>query len=400
MTSPARGPRPLRVLAPLLVLLALPGLGGCAGADPAPSSSPGPTTAPAPAGAAAGEEASGGAPPDEVEVVVTGDVLLHPGLWAQAGADGAGELDFGPLVEGLRPFTEDADLAICDMETPLAPPEGPFTGYPAFEVPPQIVPALAGIGYDACTTATNHALDAGTAGLERTLATLEDGGLAATGTARSAAEAAQPLLLDADGVTVGLVTGTYGLNGNVPDEPWRVDLLEVPAMVEKARRAREQGAEIVLAAVHAGEEYSSRPSPQQLQVNRALADSGQFDLVYGHHTHSVLPVEKHGDTWIVHGLGNSLSEHATRVPVNNEGLTVRATFVREDGRWTARPPVWIPHVLTVDPVRWCALPAEEGCRSPEEDAASLARTAATVDAMGAAEAGARPWRPLPGPAAP
>ena len=108
-----------------------------------------------------------------------------------------------------------------------------------------------------------------------------------------------------------------------------------------------QGAEIVLAAVHAGEEYSSRPSPQQLQVNRALADSGQFDLVYGHHTHSVLPVEKHGDTWIVHGLGNSLSEHATRVPVNNEGLTVRATFVRADGRWTARPPVWVPHVLTV-----------------------------------------------------
>ncbi|MHC5559551.1 CapA family protein [Kocuria sp. U4B] len=383
MTS--RPPRSRRALVAVPLLGVLPMLGGCGTAGPAPGG--GSTAPPSAASAPAG--------PDEVEVVVTGDVLLHPGLWAQAEADGAGRLDFGPLVAGLRPFTQDADLAICDMETPLAEPGGPFTGYPAFSVPPQIVPALAGIGYDACTTATNHSLDAGTAGLERTLETLDDGGIAHTGSYRTAADAARPLVLDANGVGVGVVTGTYGLNGNVPDAAWRVDLLDVPAMVRRARAAREQGAEIVLAAVHAGDEYASVPSARQLEVGHALADSGQFDLVYGHHTHSVLPIEKHGDTWIVHGLGNSLSEHATRVPVNNEGLTVSATFTREGGRWTAEAPVWIPHVLTVDPVRWCALPADAGCRSPEEDAASLARTAATVDAMGAAAAGARPWRPLP-----
>ncbi|MFI7742011.1 CapA family protein [Kocuria rhizosphaericola] len=354
----------------------------------APSSAPAPSATPAPA-------------PDRLEVVVTGDVLLHPGLWAQAEADGDGELDFGPLVEGLRPFTVSADLAICDMETPLAAAEGPFSGYPSFEVPPQIVPALADIGYDACTTATNHAVDAGPEGLERTLDVLQDAGIATTGTYRTAQEAQEPLVLDAGGVRVGLVTGTYGLNGNVPDAAWRVDLLDVPEMVRKARQAREAGAEIVLAAVHAGEEYSSAPDRQQLEVTHALADSGEFDFVYGHHTHSVLPIEKHGDTWIVHGLGNSLSEHATRVPVNNEGLTVSMSFTREDGEWVAGDPVWVPHILTLDPIRWCALPAADVCRSREEDAASLARTARTVGSMGAEADGARPWRPLTlGPAGP
>jgi hypothetical protein len=381
-----------------------PGLTGCSApgdpgstADTAPGSTAG-SAAGDPAGDGAGgtpaADPSGAAAPDEVRIVVTGDVLLHPGLWEQAEADGGGELDFGPLVEGLRPFTQDADLAICDMETPLAPAGGPYSGYPSFEVPPQIVPALAGIGYDACTTATNHALDAGEQGLERTLGVLDEAGIASTGSYRTAAEAAEPLVLDAGGVRVGLVSGTYGLNGNVPDAPWRVDLLDVPAMVDKARRARAAGAEIVLAAVHAGQEYSSAPDPQQLEVTHALADSGAFDFVYGHHTHSVLPLEQHGDTWIAHGLGNSLSEHATRVPVNNEGLTVRMSFTREDGRWVAGDPVWIPHILTLDPVRWCALPAERGCRSPEEDAASLARTASTVESMGAAADGARPWREL------
>lgn len=383
------------------LLAAGPVLTGCSapeGPEPAPGEGP---SSSAGGGAAAGAGPSGAAAPDEVEVVVTGDVLLHPGLWAQAEADGNGELDFGPLVAGLRPFTQDADLAICDMETPLAEPGGPYSGYPAFEVPPQIVPALAEIGYDACTTATNHTLDAGAEGLERTLGVLDEAGIATTGSYRTAAEAAEPLVLDANGVRVGLVTGTYGLNGNVPDAPWRVDLLDVPEMVEKARRARAEGAEIVLAAVHAGDEYSSAPNQQQLEVTHALADSGEFDFVYGHHTHSVLPLEKHGDTWIVHGLGNSLSEHATRVPVNNEGLTVSMTFTREDGQWVAGDPVWTPHILTLDPIRWCALPAEQGCRSPEEDAASLARTAGTVGAMGAEADGARPWRALtPGPAGP
>ncbi|MFI7483589.1 CapA family protein [Kocuria sp. M1R5S2] len=388
-----------RAAAALAVALLTTALGACGGQSAEPGGDP--ATAGSGTGAPTGASPSAGpsaaattAPPDDVQVVVTGDVLLHQGLWAQAEADGGGELDFGPLVAGLRPFTRDADLAICDMETPLAPPGGPYTGYPAFEVPPQIVPALADVGYDACTTATNHTLDAGPAGLERTLDALEEAGIATTGSYRTAADAARPLVLDAGGVDVGLVTGTYGLNGNVPDAPWRVDLLDVPRMVDRARAAREAGAEIVLAAVHAGDEYSSAPNQQQLDVTHALADSGEFDFVYGHHTHSVLPIEKHGDTWIVHGLGNSLSEHATRVPVNNEGLTVRMTFTRQGEEWIGEPPVWIPHILTVDPVRWCALPAEDVCRSPEEDAASLARTAATVTSMGAEADGARPWRPL------
>lgn len=364
-------------------------LAGCA---PEPADPPGST--PDGTGAPSSAPATTEAGPDRLEVVVTGDVLLHPGLWAQAEADGDGELDFGPLVEGLRPFTEGAGLAVCNMETPLAAAGGPFSGYPSFEVPPQIVPALADLGYDACTTASNHAVDAGAEGLERTLDVLADAGIATTGTYRAAEDAREPLVLDADGVRVGLVTGTYGLNGNVPDAAWRVDLLDVPEMVRKARAARAAGAEIVLAAVHAGEEYSSDPDRQQLEVTHALADSGEFDFVYGHHTHSVLPIEKRGDTWIVHGLGNSVSEHATRVPVNNEGLTVSMSFAREDGQWVAGDPVWTPHILTLDPIRWCALPAEDVCRSPEEDAASLARTARTVGSMGAEADGARPWRPL------
>ncbi|MDQ1753233.1 MAG: hypothetical protein QOE71_4289, partial [Pseudonocardiales bacterium] len=103
----------------------------------------------------------------------SGDVLIHPALWEQAAADAKAEnrpgYDFGPIYASIAPVTRAADLAICEMETPLAPPGGPFVGWPNFNAPPQVLTALKQIGYDSCTTASNHTLDQGFTGVKRTL---------------------------------------------------------------------------------------------------------------------------------------------------------------------------------------------------------------------------------------
>ncbi|MBA3620350.1 MAG: CapA family protein, partial [Acidothermales bacterium] len=117
---------------------------------------------------------------------MSGDVLLHEGLWSTARLDAAaaGEpgMDFRPLLASMRPVLSGADLAICHMETPLAPPGGPYAGYPSFSAPPQIAPALEWAGFDVCTTASNHSLDQGVEGLRRTLETLDRNGLDYAGT--------------------------------------------------------------------------------------------------------------------------------------------------------------------------------------------------------------------------
>jgi len=342
---------------------------------------------------AAAPEGTGCAPADCVDVVVTGDVLLHPALWEQARRDGGGTYDFRPLLSGLRPFLAEAELAVCNLETPLAPDGGPYSGYPSFTVPPQIAPALKAAGYDACTTASNHTIDAGTTGVERTLDTLDAAGLAHTGSYRSADAADRPLIVDAGGARVGIVAATYGLNGLRADTAWRVDLIDTRRLVAKARQARAAGADIVLAALHDGVEYSSTPSARQVEVARALAESGEVDFVYGHHTHSVLPLEKHAGVWIAYGLGNSVAAHATDLAVNREGLTVTLRFTRTAGGWTAGDPRWAAHIMARAPARWCALPAAEPCTGRAEDAASLARTTATVNARGADDDGAAAWVP-------
>lgn len=396
------------VLAPLLAscgLLAGPdhapsptagtgGTGGAAAVAQPPSGTPMPTPTPTPTptpgmgpGCAAARCTS---------VLVTGDMLVHPQLWQQARedartADAAG-LDFGPLLEGQRRYIEQSDVAICHLETPVAGPDGPFSGYPSFNVPPQIITAVRGVGYQACTTASNHTVDRGTRGLIRTLDTLDAAGLRHTGSYRTEAESQGILILQTAAARIAVVDATFGLNGLRAEQPWQVDLLDPGAMISKARKARALGADIVLGVMHAGEEYSTGPNAQQRDVAHALVDSGQFSMIYGHHSHSVLPIEKYKGTWIVYGLGNGITELSPSFVVNNEGLLVRVQFSQDAaGAWTASDLAWAPSVMVRGPYRWCSVAADapQGrCAGTAADAATRRRTTAVLESMGAAAAGA------------
>jgi hypothetical protein len=329
-------------------------------------------------------------------VLVTGDMLVHARLWQQAQQDavaaGKPGFDFVPLLEGQRRYIQASDLAICHQETPVAGPEGPFSTYPSFNVPPQIISASRALGYQACTTASNHTLDRGTDGLLRTLDALDTAGMKHTGSYRTKTESQGILMMQTAAAKIAVIQATYGLNGLVADYPWQVDMLDPAAMIAKAQKARAMGADIVLGAMHAGDEYSSEPNAQQQEAAHALVDSGQFNLVYGHHTHAVQPIENYKGSWIVYGLGNGITELSPWHVVNNEGLLVRAQFGQDaNGKWSATDLAWAPSVIVPDPYRWCSVAADapQGeCAGPEADAATRQRTQTVVESIGAAAAGA------------
>jgi poly-gamma-glutamate synthesis protein (capsule biosynthesis protein) len=169
-------------------------------------------------------------------------------------------------------------------------------------------------------------------------------------------------------------------------------MLDPAAMIAKARKARALGADIVLGVMHAGDEYASAPNAEQRSVAHALVDSGQFTMIYGHHTHSVLPIERYKGTWIAYGLGNGVTELSPWYVVNNEGLLVRAQFSQDAaGKWTASDLGWVPSVIVRDPYRWCSVASDapQGpCAGAAADAATRTRTRTVVESMGAAAAGA------------
>ena len=331
-----------------------------------------------------------------LSIVVTGDVLLHPPLVEQARADSPGRhgMDFAPMLAAQKPYVQGADLGICHLETPLAPAGGPFSGYPEFSVPPQVLPALAATGYDACSTASNHTLDQGADGVNRTLEDLDAAGLAHDGSYRTARDAAIPTILTTPHGKVGFISVAYGFNDGPPEQPWQVNILDTDAILSKAHAARAAGADLVIVAVHAGTEYETEPNTDQVSAARTLLASPDIDLVYGHHAHVVQPLQKINGKWVIYGLGNNIAAQETPVEGTHRGLLVRVTFSQGTaGAWKTSDVAWVPSLQDAGPAhRWCPLTAGATCKSPDADAAALAATPNAVNLYGADTDGAHPLK--------
>lgn len=274
-----------------------------------------------------------------VTILGSGDVLIHPPLWEQAHRDALAEgragYDFGPMYASIAPDVHQADLATCEMETPLAPPQGPFTGWPTFNAPPQVLTALVHVGYRSCTTASNHTLDQGYTGVKRTLDELDAAGLEHTGAARSAAEAARPLIVTTrDGIKVAQLAYAFGFNGiPVPaGKPWLANQIDVPTILAAAKRAKELGADIVVVSMHWGTEYDHLATQLQQQQAAALLKSKYVDLILGDHAHVVQPAQKLYGKWVFYCMGNQISRHANPIAESREGVMPRVTFTEVSPR--------------------------------------------------------------------
>lgn len=336
-------------------------------------------------------------------MVAAGDLLVHPPLTEQAARDardaGRSGHDFTQVLAAVRDRVSGADLAICHMETPLAEPDGPFTGYPIFSVPPSLADAAAWAGFDTCSTASNHSLDTGMEGVIRTLDNLDRVGLRHTGTARSAEEAARPNVIDVSGVQVGHLSYTFSFNGiPLPEgRPWAANLIDRDAILAEARRAREHGAEIVILSVQWGTEYQNAPDVGQLGLARELLASPDIDLIIGHHAHVVQPFEKIDGKWVAYGLGNLTARFPDGSPENTQDSVVpEFTFTRtESGRWEVTEVTVLPVFMEYRPaarvVDLAAAATDETLpASRRADYARIKRRiAGYVDMRGASSAGLR-----------
>ena len=321
---------------------------GAAGAVPAaapPTSAPSPTPAATP-------PAPEPAPRRTATLVMAGDLLWHNTVWQSAQHDaavtgaGRGGFDFDPMFAEVKPLVEDADVALCHEEVPFALPGQPLSSFPVFAAPPQAAPWIASMGFDACTTASNHAVDGGWEGLEHTADLLDDAGVAHVGTFRSRAERRRPVIVTTDaGVRVGVVAGAYGLNGfPLPEgRPWSVSMWDADNLLAQARAARRAGADIVVVHLHGGNEYDHLPNADQVALVDRLTRSPDVDLVLGEHAHVVQPITRVNGTWVVYGMGNLVAQQETSRPSTYEGIAVRFTFREQtDGGFEVARAEYVP----------------------------------------------------------
>lgn len=290
-------------------------------------------------------------------LVASGDVLPHSSIISRANADAGGDgYDFEPMLKGVKPVVSQADLAICHMETVYGE-NGDYTGYPNFKSPPQIAHALKATGYDACSTASNHTLDDGAAGVRRTLGALDKAGVKHAGSGRTAAEGRSPAWMSAGGAKVAQLAYTYGTNDYpLPEgKPWTVNLMERGRIIADARAARKAGADVVVVSVHWGTEWQDTPDSRQLSLGQQLTASRtrgrpDIDLILGTHAHVPQAYEKVNKTWVIYGMGDQIAgdminDEGAHDPRGNQGTLGRFTFAppaAPGGRWEVKKAEFIP----------------------------------------------------------
>jgi Bacterial capsule synthesis protein PGA_cap len=297
-----------------------------------------------PAGTAVGPDR-----PVRLSVAATGDLLIHTPVAQRALAlGGGGTYDFAPLFAPVRRPIARADLALCHVETPLVP--GPVQGYPSFRTPPDLARSIRRVGWDACSTASNHSLDAGEYGIGTTLRALRAAGVKATGTARSARARRRTTMLTAKGVRVALLSYTAVSNGQAVPHPWTVNWASAGLILRDARRARRRGAHLVIANLHWGAEYVHEVTVEQRALARRLTRSPAIDAIVGQHAHVVQPIRWMRGKPVVFGEGNLISNQtpACCAPGAQDGLIALIDFVVRPGRPVrARRiryvPTWVRH---------------------------------------------------------
>lgn len=249
--------------------------------------------------------------------VGVGDNLIHETLYY---FQDPASRDMKPYYQNTKAYTEAADLAYINFETVCAGDEFGLSGYPSFNGPTEIIDAVASQGFDWLSLASNHSMDVGQAGLTAELDYIHNNypDITTSGSFRTEEEWSKPIVIDVNGIKVGLCTFTYGLNGYMKPEgaDWLIDVYRNDDgsvnydLMKQKLDALQDKSDVQFVSMHWGDEYVTTVTDEQREIADWLNEQG-VEVIIGTHPHVIEPVEiikgEKQDTLCYFSLGNFIS---------------------------------------------------------------------------------------------
>ena len=191
-------------------------------------------------------------------------------------------------LENVRAIFECDDMTLVNFEGTLTTTKSATKNTYSFAAPPEYVQVLTSGDVEAVSLENNHVMDHGTAGYEDTCKALAGAGILYSGHLGSC------IYTTDTGVSIGMLS-YQTFNGNYTN---------IYNSIESDIQAlRDAGCPIVIVSYHWGEEKDYVPNERQVPLGRATIDAGA-DLVIGHHSHRMNPIEEYKGKYICYSLGN------------------------------------------------------------------------------------------------
>lgn len=289
----------------------------------------------------------GTAPRFRVKLFLCGDVMTGRGIdqilaapcdpalgepWVKDARDYVelAERAHGPMPRGAGPGyvwgdalaaldEERPDARIVNLETAVTTSATRAAKGINYRMNPANIACLAAARIDCCVLANNHVLDWGRSGLEETLATLHGAGIRTAGAGRSAAEAAAPAILEAQGARI--LVFAYGLESSGVPPAWAAaegrpgvsflpDLTQASAeRVARHVLAMKRAGDIAVVSLHWGPNWGYEVERGQRAFAHRLVEAGAADLVHGHSSHHPGALEVHRGRLILYACGDFINDY-------------------------------------------------------------------------------------------
>ena len=221
--------------------------------------------------------------------------------------------DFNYFFENVKSVFEEDDLTIVNFEGTLTDSTIREDKQFAFKADKSYAEILTDGFVEAANLANNHSKDYGEQSYNDTMDALDEAGITNFGYDRVAIKKVK-------GIKVGLV-GTYVL----------ADGLGVKDSMEKnIQDLKDEGAQVIIASFHWGEEKAEYPNDVQVELAHAAIDAGA-DLVLGHHPHVLQGIEQYKGKNIVYSLGN-FCFGGNMYPSDMDTMIFQQTFTLKGGK--------------------------------------------------------------------
>lgn len=249
----------------------------------------------------------------KVSLIMGGDAVIHSSVYTSNQTDEG--FDFSYPLADIKELVQNYDLAYYNQETIIGGSEYGLSNYPQFNSPQEVGDAFVDAGFNLVSLATNHTMDwyysKGDALVVSSrnywLNQYEENGVISAGSYKSYEDKDKLVIGEKNGITYGLLSYTFSTNGIYPnaDESYLVNMIDKDAIREDVLKYRDK-VDILMVAMHWGEEYVYNPTAYQQDLALFLADL-DVDIVIGNHAHVLEPIEWIDDTLVIYALGNILS---------------------------------------------------------------------------------------------
>lgn len=278
-----------------------------------------------------------------VKISAVGDILMWE-KQIQAALKAKNTYSFDYIFKDVAPYLKHADITIGNLETTFSGRElryqtkHPHRNWPKFNCPDELAGTLKKARFDVLTTANNHCLDRGDVGLQRTLDILDQNKIKHTGTYRSKRESTKDLIVDVNGMKIGILAYTYGTNRHpIPkDKPWAVNVIGKEML--KRIYAVKKKVDLTIVSLHFGYEFKQFPCRAQRVWAQRCFEHGA-DIILGAHPHVIQPMKTKWvkdmdgiskNRFVIYSLGNFTSKRMRKNIDTTTGLILNLKLSGND----------------------------------------------------------------------